>query len=323
MSVESMKTSTKTPSPNREISEEQNESLELKMSADDFDCPLCGDVLYQPVTTTCGHTFCKSCICRAGDHTNKCPICRRILHITQDYGVALLLQEVIKKHFPKKLERRQKEIESEIHKQLIGSQLPIFVLNTVLFPTRSLPLHIFEPRYRLMLRRCLEGGRRFGVVSSVNGKLSEYGTVAEIENHVILPDGRSLIHTKGRQKFKLKKHWNQDGYTVGNVEFVRDSGEELDEESTRDLKTCRKYITTMFGQVLSVIEEKFGKMPADPIKFTFWLVDFLPISLTAKQSFLELNSQNERITALKHIISIQKGQEKPNNNPSSAEQEHK
>ena len=45
---------------------------------DEFECILCLKMLYQPVTTPCGHTFCRDCFLRAGDHSNKCPMCRTV-----------------------------------------------------------------------------------------------------------------------------------------------------------------------------------------------------------------------------------------------------
>jgi hypothetical protein len=46
--------------------------------ADDLECILCMKLLYEPVTTPCGHTFCQPCFARAVDHSNKCPNCRTV-----------------------------------------------------------------------------------------------------------------------------------------------------------------------------------------------------------------------------------------------------
>ena len=68
----------------------------------------------------------------------------------------------------------------------LSFELPLFPLNVVLFPGMVLPLHIFEPRYRLMIRRCIEQGSPFGVVlvqpDSVQGEEHPYqiGTLAHI-----------------------------------------------------------------------------------------------------------------------------------------------
>ncbi len=60
--------------------------------------------------------------------------------------------------------------------------IPLFPLNVVLFPHQPLPLHIFEPRYKLMVRDCLENDQEFGVVLVHQGQLFQTGTCARIEN---------------------------------------------------------------------------------------------------------------------------------------------
>ena len=48
------------------------------MSSDDTDCSLCMKLLYEPVTTPCGHTFCRACFARSMDHSSRCPMCRTV-----------------------------------------------------------------------------------------------------------------------------------------------------------------------------------------------------------------------------------------------------
>ena len=96
--------------------------------------------------------------------------------------------------------------------------MPLFLLGQlVLFPKTSLPLHVFEPRYRLMIRRCLEGSHRFGVVPHLNNGLAPIGCTAQIENHYVFPDGRSLVATTGEKRFKIISLSEQDGYKVAKV----------------------------------------------------------------------------------------------------------
>lgn len=89
-------------------------------------------------------------------------------------------------------------------------RLPLFVLPVVLLPGATLPLHIFEPRYRRMAARCLEADRRFGVLyhDTESGQpfvLEEglVGCVAEILEFRPLPDGRSLVLTRGEERFRV------------------------------------------------------------------------------------------------------------------------
>jgi Lon protease-like protein len=89
--------------------------------------------------------------------------------------------------------------------------LPLFPLNTVLFPGMSLPLHIFEPRYRAMIAACLASQQPFGVVlirsgPEVGGPAQPHavGTTARILAHERLPDGRLNITTLGHERFRIQ-----------------------------------------------------------------------------------------------------------------------
>ena len=102
-------------------------------------------------------------------------------------------------------------------------ELPLFPLNTTLFPGGTLPLHIFEPRYRAMTRRCLEGDERFGVVliaegPEVGGRAVPHlvGTVARIALAETLEGGRYNLMTTGERRFAIKRTWlDPAGYLVG------------------------------------------------------------------------------------------------------------
>jgi Lon protease-like protein len=108
---------------------------------------------------------------------------------------------------------------------------PLFVC-TLAFPTQPTFLHIFEPRYRLMIRRAYESNRQFGMMmynqagqsqgdlGQVNFK--QYGTMLQILNVHMFPDGRSLIETRGMYRFRVLAHGTLDGYTVGRVVRVED-----------------------------------------------------------------------------------------------------
>ncbi|HSJ07718.1 MAG TPA: LON peptidase substrate-binding domain-containing protein [Longimicrobiales bacterium] len=89
-------------------------------------------------------------------------------------------------------------------------RLPLFVLPVVLLPGATLPLHIFEPRYRRMAARCLESDRRFGVLYHDSESAQPFvleeglvGCVAEILEFRPLPDGRSLVLTRGEERFRV------------------------------------------------------------------------------------------------------------------------
>jgi Lon protease-like protein len=109
---------------------------------------------------------------------------------------------------------------------------PLFIC-TLSYPAMPTFLHIFEARYRLMIRRAVESGsRKFGMVmynrsGEPQGDLGatqfmQYGTLLRIENVQTLPDGRSLIETTGISRFKVKAWGMLDGYTIGSISRIED-----------------------------------------------------------------------------------------------------
>ncbi|KAJ9474342.1 hypothetical protein PHBOTO_004415 [Pseudozyma hubeiensis] len=266
-----------------------------------LECQLCYLLLYDPLTTPCGHTFCKSCFARSLDHGDRCPLCRAdmpnfsffqdhrpntaLLKIltsdtatfsdedaldsdaTQDAktpststyaGLSIALSsdggqvnaasgeprtgfivdddpESAPHHygFKRLYEQRKSAIEQEEREARLST--PIFVC-TLAFPGMPTILHIFEPRYRLMVRRCLESGNpRFGMVlpSRNNGGTEEFGTMLEIKSVQMLADGRSMLETVGSYRFRLLEKGSLDGYTVGRVERVDDISLEEEAELER------------------------------------------------------------------------------------------
>jgi hypothetical protein len=104
-------------------------------------------------------------------------------------------------------------------------ELPLFPLNTVLFPGQVLPLHIFEDRYRVMIRRCLAEDKPFGVVliqqgQEVGGTAEPYmvGTVARIVESTYLPDGSMDIVSVGTERFRIRRLIHDQPYLRGEVE---------------------------------------------------------------------------------------------------------
>jgi uncharacterized protein len=106
-------------------------------------------------------------------------------------------------------------------------ELALFPLNTVLFPGQVLPLHIFEERYRLMIRRCLAEDLPFGVVLIKRGRevgaAAEphlVGTVARIIKSSHQPDGTMDIVTVGQERFRIRHLIHDQPYLRGEVETL-------------------------------------------------------------------------------------------------------
>ncbi|GAA6030404.1 hypothetical protein JCM8097_009091 [Rhodosporidiobolus ruineniae] len=194
----------------------------------DCECQVCVQLLHDPVTTACGHSFCRDCLARAYDHSDKCPLCRADLPSlaffrTQRTNTAL--QAVLSVALPSIVADRAAAMREEEQAQL--ASVPIFVCTTA-WPTIKTYLHIFEPRYRLMIRRALESpSQSFGMVlplKTATGAdvVNEYGTMLRITSCNVLEDGRMILETLGTHRFRTVERGILDGYTVGRVERVDD-----------------------------------------------------------------------------------------------------
>ncbi|KAH7143904.1 PUA-like domain-containing protein [Dactylonectria macrodidyma] len=224
------------------INDEHIAAKAQEMTRAEMDCQVCYALFCDPFTTACGHTFCRSCLHRVLDHSRYCPICRRQLAINPLLNHTSCpsnqtLNQIINSFWSDDAKARKEAVAAESASQLEDLNFPLFVC-TLAFPRMPTFLHVFEPRYRLLIRRALEGDRTFGMVlprlSMVHGQTEflELGTMLRIVNVQYYPDGRSLIETIGVSRFRVLRHGYLDGYIVGKVERVDDVS--LEEEESME-----------------------------------------------------------------------------------------
>lgn len=288
---------------------------------DDFECTLCLKLLYDPVTTPCGHTFCRACLLQSMDHGNKCPMCRTVLLLSpRTYPLSVTLNNIIQKNFPEEHAERKAEQETLTH---LGIHiLPLFVMDVVL-PCQKLALNIFEPRYRLMVRRIMEGSRRMGMVG-IDSTTSSIATVAcevEICDCEPLPDGRFLLQVEGRRRFRIIRSWDQDGYRVAEVEWIGDNcppdgtkdKEDLQEMARRAEELARSWLrcaradrqSRHDAELLSLAEGM--PSPRDPEAFSFWFVNLLHMRPSERLELLRLTDTRERISRGLIFLRVERG----------------
>ncbi|KDQ64522.1 hypothetical protein JAAARDRAFT_28161 [Jaapia argillacea MUCL 33604] len=197
-------------------------------------CEICFVLLYQPITTPCQHTFCNKCLQRSLDHSVTCPVCRQDLPgfaYFQDHAHNKVLLTILLKAFPAEYADRRRSLEEEERNTRLDT--PIFICQ-LSFPGMPTLLHFYEPRYRLMLRRCLESPNpRFGMImppraGGANGAGTDFGTMLEIRSVQMLPDGRSMVETWGVWRFRILERGIVDGYLAGRIERIDDYPVELD-----------------------------------------------------------------------------------------------
>lgn len=175
------------------------------ISPSELDCVLCSRCLLEPVTTRCGHTFCRECLERVLDYGASCPLCvapisRKDLTRGSTIVIERLLRLVIPNVHTERLRARQQEMEN------IDSQVPVFVCTTA-FPGIACPLFVYEPRYRLLARRALQSSnRRFAIAAPgihSSEKFAKYGTLLEIRDAVRFQDGCTILTCIGMKRFRV------------------------------------------------------------------------------------------------------------------------
>ncbi|HZD64889.1 MAG TPA: LON peptidase substrate-binding domain-containing protein [Acidimicrobiales bacterium] len=119
--------------------------------------------------------------------------------------------------------------------------LPMFPLGTVVFPGSRIPLHVFEDRFRALVRDCLEGSGAFGVVliergSEVGGGDARFdvGTVTRIAEDRRLPDGRFLLVGVGTHRLRVERWLAEDPYPRALVAPVADPAPSTEDRAAQD-----------------------------------------------------------------------------------------
>ncbi|XP_037367925.1 LON peptidase N-terminal domain and RING finger protein 3 isoform X1 [Talpa occidentalis] len=292
--------------------------------ASDLECSLCMRLFYEPVTTPCGHTFCLKCLERCLDHNAKCPLCKDGLSqclASRKYSKNVIMEELIAKFLPEELKERRRLYEEELEElSNLNKNVPIFVC-TMAYPTVPCPLHIFEPCYRLMIRRCIETGtRQFGMClgDPVKG-FAEYGCILEIRNVQFFADGRSVVDSIGKRRFKVLHQSQRDGYNTADIEYIEDQkvqGE--DRAELMGLHNCvYEQASSWFHSLKSSLKNRilnhFGPMPekdADPQMnpngpaWCWWTLAVLPLESRAQLPFLAMRSLKDRLNGIRRVLAF-------------------
>ncbi|MDR3690916.1 MAG: LON peptidase substrate-binding domain-containing protein [Fimbriimonas sp.] len=192
-------------------------------------------------------------------------------------------------------------------------ELPLFPLNTVLFPYASVQLHIFEDRYREMVRSCLESDRPFGIVliragNEVSKHVDPYmvGTAVRIVQVHTYEDGRMDIQVQGERRFRIRELDESHSYLVGRVEPVVEheiiESERASELLTRAREEFEVLIQRLFARQEFSVQVVF---PTDPVALSFTIANLLQMENLEKQRLLETTDTLERVEDLLPILETQ------------------
>jgi len=183
----------------------------------------------------------------------------------------------------------------------VSRGFPLFPLGIVALPSESIPLHIFEDRYRRMIEQCLQGQpgsleRQFGIVWLSEQELKQIGCACEIEKVLErMDDGRLNILARGVRPFRLLERQDDLSYPAGVVEFISDSEEEPDEQAA---STARELYQQLVRQATDRELEAAELRKLD----TYSMAATVEFPAEAKQQLLEQRSESERLRLLAGLL---------------------
>ncbi len=176
---------------------------------------------------------------------------------------------------------------------MTSRRIPLFPLDVVLFPGASLPLHIFEPRYKLMIRRCLNMKIQFGVVLAQKNGMATVGCTAAIVSVVKqYADGKMDILTRGETPFQIKEVFDDKPYFEAAIECFADSTEVQPSASKELAEAFEQCHWLLFNRGPETPRAKPRMSPA------YTMASVLPLPLEQKQLLLENRNESERQSQL-------------------------
>jgi Lon protease-like protein len=198
-----------------------------------------------------------------------------------------------------------------------NSNIPLFPLNAVLFPGMMLPLHIFEERYKAMIKECLATGQSFGVVLAKNKQaqapnvaglyssdLYEIGTTARITAVENLTDGRMNLITIGQERFLIKDiQPSADDFLVGCVDPFP-----VQDDDPQKVAVLVKKLRPMVKQYIDHLADASGEdlsnatLPTDPTALAFLAGTAIQGPLIDKQKLLSVKSLRMLIASTVSVL---------------------
>lgn len=190
--------------------------------------------------------------------------------------------------------------------------IPIFPLPLVQFPGAVTPLHIFEERYRKLLRDVMAGDKIFGITflseeeAAGEPPVGQVGCAIEVVAQQMMPDGRSNILCTGGTRFRALRHIHDEPYLQAEVEFFEDEpeGSELEPLAERAARLFQRVIAA--GKKLKdaspVEQQDIPELPEDPESLSFLIAASLDLSNEEKQEMLEMTLTSARLKKLNDLL---------------------
>ncbi len=184
-------------------------------------------------------------------------------------------------------------------------QVPLFPLNTVLFPGGPLPLRIFEPRYLTMVGDCVKADSPFGVLLIRDGHEAgpattyEVGTLARITDWYQGSDGLLGVTAVGLQRFRVISSFREaNGLNIGNIEVLPDEPAVEIPDEYQSIPNILAGVLDDLGRLYESLERRMD----DASWVTSRFVEILPIDLEEKQQYLESSDPVDRLRIVQELL---------------------
>lgn len=183
----------------------------------------------------------------------------------------------------------------------VSNGFPLFPLGIVALPSESVPLHVFEDRYKRMIERCLQAEpgspeREFGIVWLSDEELKQVGCACDVERVVErMEDGRLNIVARGTRPFRLLDRQDDLPYPAGVVEFLTDAGEEVDAVAADSAHELYR----------DLVEQATDRRLGDgelALMSAYEMAATVEFDKDAKQELLELRSESARLRLLTMLL---------------------
>ena len=169
-------------------------------------------------------------------------------------------------------------------------RFPLFPLGVVLLPTKAIPLHIFEERYKLMIGECLDLDREFGILWLSDEQLNEVGCAARITQVLErMEDGRMNILVEGTTPFRLVRRVDDLAYPAGDVELLEDAAADAPDGDAGE--AARRLYADL-------VERVTDERPDTSRLGAYEMAARVEFALEAKQELLELRDEDARLRRL-------------------------
>jgi Lon protease-like protein len=180
--------------------------------------------------------------------------------------------------------------------------LPLFPLGNPMVPHAGIPLHVFEERYRRLMKDCLAGDRRFGIVmiergSEVGGGdvRTRIGTLVEIAEAEELPDGRWVLVAVGLQRFRVVEWLPDDPYPRAVVDLLDDPPAAAGHATRDELERRIRRLAALLAELGEPAPPVDVELSRDPVAAGFQALAVAPVGPLDTQRILEVDDPDQRL----------------------------